>query len=105
MKRNLPSAAGDLADRSPKVWTAYELLGEAVAEAGPLDLKTRRLVKLALAIGCSSEGAVHSHVRRAVSEGVKPDELRHVMLLAVPMLGLPAAVKALTWIDDILEKR
>src|ERR1017187_7720904 len=105
MKRDLPSGAGRLADRHPKVWTAYENLGEAVAEGGPLDAKTRRLVKVALAIGCSSEGAVHSHVRRAVSEGLKADELRHVALLAIPTLGLPAAVKSLAWIDDILEKR
>jgi hypothetical protein len=34
-------------------------------------------------------------------EGVKPEELRHVMLLAIATLGLPAAVKALTWMDDI----
>jgi alkylhydroperoxidase/carboxymuconolactone decarboxylase family protein YurZ len=104
MKRDLPSGAGRLADGYPKVWAAFEGLGEAVAEDGPLDAKTRRLVKLALAIGCSSEGAVHSHVRRAVAEGIKPEELRHVMLLAIPTLGLPAAVKAMTWIDDILEK-
>ena len=105
MKQDLPSGAARLADSHPKVWAAYENLGEVVAEGGPLDAKTRRLVKVALAIGCSSEGAVHSHVRRAVSEGVKADELRHVALLAIPTLGLPAAVKGLTWIDDILEKR
>ena len=35
-----------------------------VVPAGPLDQKTVRLVKLALAIGAKSEGAVHSHVRR-----------------------------------------
>ena len=104
MKRDLPSGAERLAYRYSKVWTAYEQLGEAAAEAGPLDEKTRRLVKLALAIGCSSEGAVHSHVRRGVSEGIKPEELRHVMLLAIPTLGLPTAVKALTWMDDILGK-
>lgn len=104
MKRDLPSGAGRLAARHSKVWSAYEKLGEAVAEAGPLDAKTRRLVKLALAIGCSSEGAVHSHVRRAAAEGVSADEMRHVMLLAIPTLGLPAAVKALTWMDDILGK-
>jgi alkylhydroperoxidase/carboxymuconolactone decarboxylase family protein YurZ len=104
MKRDLPSGAGRVADRHPKVWFAYEQLGESVAEGRPLDAKTRRLVKLALAIGCSSEGAVHSHVRRAVAEGVKADELRHVMLLAIPTLGLPAAVKAMTWMDDILGK-
>jgi alkylhydroperoxidase/carboxymuconolactone decarboxylase family protein YurZ len=103
MTRDLPSGAGRLADRHSKVWSAYEQLGEAVAEGGPLDAKTRRLVKLALAIGCSSEGAVHSHARRAVSEGVRPAELRHVMLLAIPTLGLPAAVKAMTWIEDIIK--
>lgn len=102
MKRDLPSGAGRFADRHPKVWAAYEQLGEAAAEGGPLDAKTRRLIKLALAIGCSSEGAVHSHVRRAVSEGVKPEEMRHVMLLAITTLGLPATVKAMTWIDDIV---
>lgn len=104
MERKLPSGAGRLADRYPSVWSAYERLGEAVAEAGPLDAKTRRLVKLALAIGCGSEGAVHSHVRRAVAEGVSSVELRHVMLLAIPSQGLPAAVKAMTWMDDILGK-
>lgn len=102
MTKDLPSGAQRLAKRHPKVWTAYENLGESAAEGGPLDAKTRRLVKLALAIGCSSEGAVHSHVRRAVAEGIKPEELRQVMLLAIPTLGLPTAVKALTWIDDIV---
>jgi alkylhydroperoxidase/carboxymuconolactone decarboxylase family protein YurZ len=70
-----------------------------------LDPKTRRLIKLALAIGGSMEGAVHSHVRRAVAEGIAREELHHVMLLAIPTLGFPAAVKAMTWIDDILSDR
>ena len=104
MKQKLPSGAGRLADRYPSVWSAYEQLGGAVAEGGPLDAKTRRLVKLALAVGCGSEGAVHSHVRRAVAEGMTTAEIRHVMLLAIPSLGLPAAVKAMTWMDDILGK-
>jgi alkylhydroperoxidase/carboxymuconolactone decarboxylase family protein YurZ len=101
MKENLPSGAGRLAELYPDVWAAYAGLGAAVADAGPLDPKTRRLVKLALAIGKESEGAVHSHVRRALAEGITAPELRHVMLLSIPTLGLPAAVKALTWIDDL----
>ncbi len=102
MERNLPAGAARLASRHPAVWSAYEKLGAAVAEGGPLDPKTRRLVKIALAIGADSEGAVHSHVRRAVEEGIGADDIRHVMLLAIPTLGLPTAVKALTWIDDIV---
>ena len=103
MKRDLPSGAGRLSDRYSKVWSAYEHLGEAVAEGGPLDAKTRRLVKLALAIGCSSEGAVHSHVRRAVSEGVRPDELRHVMFSDSDARASRGG-ESLTWMEDILGK-
>lgn len=97
----LPAGAGRLATRYPAVWQAYEALGETCAEHGPLDARVRRLVKLALAIGIGSEGAVHSHVRRALAEGIAQSEINHVMLLAIPMTGLPAAVKAMTWIDDL----
>ena len=99
----LPSGAGEVARAYPTVWEAYAALGKATAEAGPLDQKTRRLVKLALSIGVSSEGAVHSHTRRAIAEGVSKDELKQVAVLAIATLGLPQAVKGLTWIEDITD--
>lgn len=100
----LPSTAGDIADRYPEVWSAYSGLGEAVAESGPLDERERRLVKLALAIGAGSEGAVHSHVRRAREEGVESAALEQVALLAIPTLGFPRAAAAYTWIGDMDEE-
>ena len=99
----LPSGARRLAERYPAVWQAYAELGEECAEQGPLDEKTRRLAKLALAIGVGSEGAVHSHVRRALAEGITAAELDHIALLAIPLTGLPAAVAAMTWISDLTE--
>ena len=104
MDRNhLPSAAGDIAQRFPDVWSAYSDLGEAVANAGPLNERERRLVKLALAIGAQSEGAVHSHVRRGEGDGLETEALEQVALLAIPTLGLPRATAALTWIRDYTE--
>lgn len=100
---DLPAKAGDIAKTWPDVWRAYASLGEACAKAGPLDQKSIRLVKLALAIGASSEGAVHSHVRRAIDEGVSVEELKQVALLAIPTLGFPRAVAMLTWIEDITD--
>ena len=44
----LLSGAGEVARAYPAVWEAYAALGKATAEAGPLDARTRRLVKLAL---------------------------------------------------------
>ena len=103
MAETLPSGAAKLAENHPPVWTAYQLLGAACAEAGPLDARTRRLVKLAVAIGQESEGAVHSHTRRALSEGLTKDEILHVALLAIPSMGLAKAAAAMTWIADIVD--
>ncbi len=49
-----------------KVWAAYDRLAKASHDAGPLNVKTRALLKLALSIGAKSEGAVHSHTRQAL---------------------------------------
>ncbi len=101
MTKTLPGAAGDLADDFPDVWKAYAALGKATAESGPLTARERRLVKLALAVGAGLEGAVHSHTRRARSEGIAPAAVMQVALLAIGPLGLPRAVAARTWIEDI----
>jgi alkylhydroperoxidase/carboxymuconolactone decarboxylase family protein YurZ len=98
---DLPSGAGKVADEFPEIWGAYTALGKACSESGPIGGPTVRLIKLALAIGAQSEGAVHSHTRRALAEGVETEELKQVALMAIPTLGFPQAVKALTWIEDI----
>ena len=100
---DLPSGAGEVAAAYPAVWKAYAALGKACSEAGPVDGRTARLVKLALAIGALSEGAVHSHTRRALDEGLTKEELKQVALLAIPTVGFPQGVKALTWIEDITD--
>ena len=101
MTKSMPGAIGDLAERHPDIWSAYSALGKATAECGPLTDRERRLVKLALAIGAGSEGAVHSHTRRAKSEGIEDAAMQQVAMLAIGPLGLPRAVAAKTWIEDI----
>jgi hypothetical protein len=58
-------------------------------------------VKLALAMGAASEGGVHSHGRRAASEGIEPTALEQVALLALTTLGFAHATAAYTWIRDL----
>ncbi len=105
MSQELPAAAARVAQDHPDVWEAFTALGRACGEAGPLDAKTRHLVKLAIALAGRSEGATHSHVRRALDAGLSVEELRHVALLAAPTLGFQTAVAALTWIDDEAARR
>jgi AhpD family alkylhydroperoxidase len=98
----LPQPFQRFRDQNPAVVTAYEALGEACAQAGPLEPKTRELVKLALAIGARLEGAVHSHARRALEAGASRAEIQHVIVLAAPTLGFPTTVAVSTWVDDVL---
>lgn len=89
----------------PEVAKAYEQLGDAVHQAGPLDEKTRALIKLAISTGARLEGAVHSHARKALKAGCTAEEMRQVALLSLPTIGLPSMMAALSWIDDILENK
>ena len=97
----LPPTAGAIADANPEVWEAYADLGEACSDAGSIDDETKRLVKLALAIGSQSEGAVHSHTRRGLEAGIPPERLEHAAILAIPTIGFPKAVAAHSWITDL----
>lgn len=89
----------------PSVAKAYEQMGDAVHTAGPLDEKTRVLIKLAISTGARLEGAVHSHARKALNAGCTAAEMRHVALLSLPTIGLPSMMAALSWIDDILNPK
>ena len=105
MKDKLPDFLQNVIEEYPDVWQAYQALGEACGTAGPLEDKTVRLVKLALAIGAKSEGAVHSHTRRALREGIAPEELQQVALLAVTSIGWSSSMAALSWIQDVVDKQ
>ena len=100
MPKSLPKPVDQFRKLYPKVWEKFNELGDLCHEAGPLDEKTRRLVKLALSIGAGLEGATHSAVRNARTAGVTPDEINHVALLAITTLGFPSATRAMTWIND-----
>jgi AhpD family alkylhydroperoxidase len=81
---------------------ALEQLGEAVRQEGPLDDKTAHLIQLAAAAASRSEGAVHSHTRRALKAGATPEEIYHAIILLTSTIGFPPTSAALSWVYDIL---
>ena len=101
----LPKRFEKLHQDYPEVVSAYELLGKAVHSSGPLDDKTRALIKLAISAGAGLEGAVHSHTRKAIEMGISKEEIRQTVLLALPTIGLPSTMAAMSWVDDLLEKK
>lgn len=89
----------------PDVANAYEQLGKAVHKAGPLNDKTRALIKLAISTGARLEGAVHSHTRKALEVGCSKEEIMQTVMLALPTIGLPSTMAAMSWVEDVLEKK
>jgi 4-carboxymuconolactone decarboxylase len=102
MEQYLPKIYVAFREAHPDVAQALDDLGRAAERSGPLDERTQRLVKIALAIGSLAEGAVRSNARKAVGAGDTPEEIRHVALLAITTCGFPTAIAGLGWVNEVL---
>ena len=90
--------------RFPKLGEAWEKIADA-GRQGPLDAKTARLIKLAVAIGALREGAVHASVRKALDAGISIEAIEQVVALSASTLGMPSTVAVFTWLNDEIDKR
>lgn len=88
----------------PEVAAAYDALSAACLTSGPIDPATAALVKLAVSVGGRCERTVHAHAKKALRAGVDPASVRQVALLALPTIGLPAALDARRWIEESLQE-
>lgn len=98
-----PKAYREFVRRYPKLGAAWDGITEA-GEEGPLDGRTRRIAKLAIAVGALRESAVHSAVRKALAAGVTVEEMQQVVALAAGTLGLPMAVAVDQWMQSEVRK-
>ena len=104
-RRNTPKWFDHVEQRHPKYMNAIEQLGKAVREEGPLDEKTSNLIQLAAAAANRSEGAVHSHTKRAIEAGAKQEEIIHAIILLTSTIGFPNVSAALSWADDVMREK
>jgi AhpD family alkylhydroperoxidase len=88
--------------RFKRLSEALDNLGKTARESGPLDVKTTHLIQLAASAAIRSEGSVHSHTRRALEAGAKPEEIYHAVILLTSTIGFPTVSAALSWVDDII---
>ena len=99
-----PRSWDRFAEEFPAVVAAYDVLSDVCRQAGPLDPTTMNLVKLAVSVGRGSERTVHAHAKKALRAGADPDALRQIALVALPTIGLPAALDALRWVDESIRE-
>jgi AhpD family alkylhydroperoxidase len=87
------------------VLKALDALGKATSSAGPIDKKTGHLIQLAAAAAAKSEGAVHSHTRRALDAGATAEEIHHTLIMLTSTIGFPTVSAALSWANDVLGEK
>lgn len=79
----------------PEVHAREEALGQAIHEGGgPLDAKTRCLLKVAVAGATRHARALETHLAKAREAGASEEELRHALLLLIPTCGFPTFMEA-----------
>ncbi len=101
-KEKLPVQYESIKKRYKELFKAVGNLGRVVRKAGPIDEKTSHLIQLAAAAAIRSEGAVHSHARRALEAGATKDEIYHAVILLTSTVGFPTMSAALSWVDDVI---
>lgn len=89
----------------PEYLAAWEGVTAACRASGTLDERTIHLIQIVAASAVRAEGAVHSHVRRALEAGVEPRDIEQAILLATTSVGFPTVVAALSWAGDVMGTR
>jgi 4-carboxymuconolactone decarboxylase len=100
----LPRNYDWLVTKFKKFMQNHQELGKTLREAGPIKEKDANLIQLGAASAIKAEGAVHSHVRRALAAGATPEEIYHAIILLTSTIGFPAVAAALSWAREIVEK-
>jgi AhpD family alkylhydroperoxidase len=91
-----------LKQQYPDYFGAVQALGAAAHHAGPLDEKIVQLIQLSAAAAIRSEGAVHSHTRRALEAGATIEQIHHTLISLTSTIGFPTVVAAMSWADDVI---
>lgn len=86
-----------------EVYERYQAYGKSIDEdGGPLDEKTRRLIKVAISATIQNEYSLTTHIRKAIKSGCTMKEIEHAILLVAPTVGFPATMKALIAVREEL---
>ncbi len=94
---NVPATFKEFVRKFPALGNAHESIALAVDAAGPIDPKTRELIKMGICMGAGLESAFKSHVRRACAHGATVEEIEQTILMAMNTTGFPRTVAAWQW--------
>ena len=79
----------------PGLYEKIDATGHALhVEGGPLDERTRALLKVAMSATSGHQRSLETHLAAARQVGVTEAEILHALLLLVPTCGFPTFMEA-----------
>ena len=79
-----------------EIASAHEDFGKLIhTHGGPLDEKTRWLIKIAVSTAGGHELALLTHIQKAERAGCSLEEMEHAILLTASTAGFPAMMSGL----------
>ena len=92
-------------DHHTDIYSAYEEYGKLVhEEGGPLDEKTRWLIKVALSTENQYPYALRTHILKALKSGCTQEEIEHAILLVAPTSGFPRTMYGIFTLRKVSEE-
>ncbi len=89
-----------------EIYDAYSNYGKLVHEkGGPLDAKTRALLKVSTSSVVSNKYALETHIRKAFDASCTKEEIEHVILLTAPSVGFPNMMESMMIFRQVLENK
>ena len=101
----LPKIYENFSKEFPQVMQDFKKLGTSCRKAGPLDEKTQNLIKLGIALGANSRGAVMSSTRKALDSGASRQEVIHAVMLGLTTTGFPNMIAAMGWVEEVISQK
>lgn len=108
MATELSGAIRELRAGAPEVMKSFSAIARAALEAKVLDMKTKELIALAIAVAIRCDGCIAFHTEAAVKHGATRDEILETMGMAIYMGAGPSvmyAAQALEAYDQFRDRK
>lgn len=90
--RHIRQLMGELGKDIPQTMKSFQGLHHAATDDGAVDIKTKELIALAIAIAVRCDGCIAFHVNDALKAGATRQEIAETIGVAILMGGGPAVM-------------
>ena len=91
---DLNAAIGTLREGAPEPMRGFSHLAREALKPGALDVKTKELIAIGIAIAARCDGCVGFHVKAAIKAGASREEVLETVSMAIYMGAGPSMIYA-----------